>query len=90
MMIKCYYELDEKEAFMNAYYSFRVFVQRRKNVSEQHRKNYSNFLRIAKKLVNIRPKNKKSIENLAREISTTKALADKNWLEEKLKMYISL
>ena len=88
LMIKCYYELDEREAFINAYFSFRMFVQRRKNVSEQHRKNYLNFLRLTKKLINLRPRDKKAMDALIKEVSASKALADKNWLEEKLKGYI--
>lgn len=88
LMIKCFYETDEKEAFMNAYHSFRVFVQRRKNVSEQHRRNYLNFLRFAKLLMNLRPKNKAAIEKLANEINTAKAIADKNWLMEKMAVYL--
>ncbi|HLP52481.1 MAG TPA: hypothetical protein VK154_16450 [Chitinophagales bacterium] len=88
LMLKCYFELDEKEAFLNAYYSFRVFVQRRKNVSEQHRKNYLNFLRIAKKLMNLRVRDKGAIVKLQGEIASAKALADKNWLQEKLQVYL--
>lgn len=87
LMIKCYFELDEKEAFLNAYFSFRVFVQRRKNVSGQHRTNYLNFLRIAKKLMNLRLRDKGAIAKLQTEITTAKALADKNWLQEKLAIY---
>ena len=88
-MLKCYFELDEKEAFLNSYFSFRVFVMRRKNVSEQHRRNYLNFLRIAKKLMNLRVRDKIAIQNLQNEITNSKALADKNWLEEKLKIYLT-
>lgn len=87
LTIKCYYELDEQEAFFNAYESFRVFVTRRKNVSEQHRRNYLNFLRIAKKLMNLRPRDKKNIQNIQQEIKSQKALADKNWLEEKINFF---
>lgn len=89
LMLKCYFELDEREAFLNSYFSFRVFVMRRKNVSEQHRKNYLNFLRIAKKLMNLRARDKKAIQNLQTEIKNAKALADKSWLEEKLKVYLT-
>ena len=88
LMIKCYYELDEKEAFMNTYYSFRVFIQRRKNVSKQHQLFYQNLLRFAKKLMNIRPNDKKSIEKLSKEIQLSKAVADKHWLEEKLRVFL--
>lgn len=88
LMIKCYFEKDEKEAFMNAYYSFKVFVQRRKNVSAQHQRNYLNFLKFSKKLINIRPKNRKSVEKLALEIKNAVALADKNWLESKMNQYL--
>ncbi len=88
LMLKCYFETEEKEAFLNAYYSFRVFVQRRKNVSEQHRKNYLNFLRIAKKLMNLRPRDKKAIAALQKDIGSATALADKNWLQEKLNVYL--
>lgn len=89
LMLKCYFELDEKEAFLNSYFSFRIFVMRRKNVSEQHRRNYLNFLRIAKKLMNLRARDKKAIQNLQNEIKSAKALADKSWLEEKLKIYLT-
>jgi len=88
LMLKCYFELDEKEAFLNSYFSFRVFIMRRKNVSEQHRRNYLNFLRIAKKLMNVRVRDKKAIQKIETEIKTSKAIADKNWLEEKLKVYL--
>ena len=88
LMLKCYFELDETEAFMNTYYSFRTFVQRRKNVSKQHQKFYLNLLRLSKKLMNLRPSDRKAIEKLDKEIKTSTALADKNWLEEKLKVYL--
>ncbi len=87
LMIKCYYETDEKEAFMNAYQSFRIFVQRRKNVSEQHRRNYLNFLRFAKLLMNLRPRNKAAVTKLAEQINSAKAIADKSWLVEKVKAF---
>lgn len=87
MMLKCYYETDEKEAFMNTYQSFRVFVQRRKNVSEQHRRNYLNFLRIAKKLINLRPRSNDAAKIVA-EIESSKAIADKNWLLEKARVFL--
>lgn len=89
LTLKCYFELDEKEAFLNAYFSFRIFIMRKKNVSEQHRRNYLNFLRIAKKIMNLRVRDKKAVQHLQFEIQNAKALADKNWLEEKLKVYLS-
>lgn len=87
LMLKCYYELSEHEAFLNSYYNFRMFVMRKKNVSEQHRRNYLNFLRIAKKLMNLRPRDKKNVQKIENEIQNQKALADKNWLEEKIKVF---
>lgn len=87
LMIKCFYETDEREAFMNAYQSFRVFVQRKKNVSTQHRRNYLNFLALAKKLMNLQARNKKAIEKLNYEIENAKAIADKTWLQEKIKVF---
>ena len=89
LMLKCYFELDEKEAFLNSYFSFRTFVMRKKNVSEQHRRNYLNFLRIAKKLMNLRMRDKKAIQKIEAEIKNAKAIADKIWLEEKLKIYLT-
>lgn len=88
LMLKCYFELDEKEAFLNACYSFRVFIGRRKNVSLQHRNNYQNFLRLAKKLMNLRPRNKAAVQKLHTEIEAAKAIADKNWLQQKLQPYL--
>ena len=38
--------------------------------------------------MNLRPSDKKAIEKLEAEIKNSKALADKNWLEERLKIYL--
>jgi len=89
LMLKCYFDMDEREAFLNSYFSFRVFIMRRKNVSEQHRRNYLNFLRVAKKIMNLRSRDKKAILAIQKEIKDSKALADKGWLEEKLKIYLT-
>ncbi|MFN8310203.1 MAG: hypothetical protein U0T73_09600 [Chitinophagales bacterium] len=84
LMLKCFYETDEKEAFLNAYYSFRQYVNRKKNVSSQHRRNYSNFLRFAKLLINLRSSDKARCARISSNLKATAHMADKRWLLEKM------
>jgi len=60
-------------------------LSRKKIISEQHRNNYTNFIRIALKIFRAEHKNKKQLAQIAELFQEAKGIADKGWLLEKYK-----
>lgn len=84
MLLATYYETDEIEALYSLLDSFRVYLNRRKDIPERGRKNYKNLIKFTKKLTRINPRDKKSLEKLKKEIEGTKDFVDRKWLMEKI------
>ncbi|MBK7871116.1 MAG: hypothetical protein IPJ74_10705 [Saprospiraceae bacterium] len=84
MLLKTYYELNEFLALDSLIDSFRIYLRRNKLISKEVRQQYLNVLRFVKKLSNTRPKDQKAIANVRQEIDACRALADKNWILQKL------
>lgn len=84
MQLKIYYEMEEFEALDSLIDSFRTFLRRNRLISDHHRTNYLNLIRFVKKLSRLRPRDKKRLETLQKEIAATDQLADTNWLNEKV------
>jgi len=53
-------------------------------ISKNVRQQYLNVLRFTKKLANVAPYDKKSVQKIREQIETCKALADKKWLLDKV------
>jgi hypothetical protein len=85
LLLKSYYELDEKEAFDNLADTFKTFLRRKKAVAESHRQSYGNFLRLAKQLNQLRTGRAEQAKLLGHDIEKAKPCADKGWLLAKLK-----
>lgn len=88
MLLKTYYELNEKDALESLTMSFRIFLRRNKLISEQHRINYLNLITFTKKLININSEEKFKIKQLKQKVNETKNVADINWLLEKINQKI--
>lgn len=84
MQLKIYYELEEFEALDSLIDSFRTFLRRNRLISDHHRTNYLNLIRFVKKLSRLRPRDKKRLDALQKEIAATHQLADTKWLKEKV------
>jgi hypothetical protein len=84
MLLKTYYELNEFLALDSLTDSFRIYLRRNKLISREVKQQYLNVLRFVKRLSNIAPFDTKSIEKIRMQINTCKALADKNWILEKV------
>ncbi|MEM7105310.1 MAG: hypothetical protein AAF502_19385 [Bacteroidota bacterium] len=84
MLLKTYYETGEYNAMEALIESFRVLLRRKKVISEHHRANYGNFIKFVQKLIRMVPGDKKAIENLRKSIASTPAIADVEWLLEKV------
>jgi hypothetical protein len=59
--------------------SFRLFISRRE-LSEYHRKNYSNIVAIVKKMLSLSPHDEKGRVALREKIKTTEVLTEREWL----------
>lgn len=79
-----YYELDEVEALFSILDSFRVYLNRNKEIPTSRKTHYLNMIRIVKKLSGIRPGDQAQIDKLKAEIEKLKAIASKGWIMEKI------
>ncbi len=84
MLLATYYEMDEIEPLYSLMDSFRAYLNRRKDISEQKRSDYTNLIKFIKKIIKIAPNDKKTLEKLKKEIISTKNIASKGWLREKI------
>jgi hypothetical protein len=84
LLMASYYELDEIEALGSLLDTFRVYLNRNKELPSTRRKHYLNTISIVRKLAKIIPGDTKQIEKLAAEVETTQGVVSKNWILEKL------
>ena len=83
-LLKIYYELDETEPLFSIMESFRVYLNRHKEIPLQRRKNYFSLIKFTKKLINLMPGNKKELEKIKAELAKTESAIDP-WILEKIK-----
>jgi len=81
MLLKIFYETNEKEALHSQIASFSIFLKRNKLIANNVRESYQNFVTFLNKLIKNNPS--KSIQ-LKKDIKAAKLLMYKNWLLEKL------
>ncbi|MEM6317653.1 MAG: hypothetical protein AAF960_08280, partial [Bacteroidota bacterium] len=84
MLIAVYYETDEIEPLYSLFESFRVYLNRKKEITQDHKKFYTNFIKFTKKLTKVIPGDKRVIDKLKSEIGETKGIANLKWLKEKI------
>ncbi len=85
MLLKTYYETNEIDALLSLLFSFRMFLRRKKGISEHHRTNYLNLVRFTEKIIALPPNpNSEKIDRIKQQIRKTGNVADANWLKEKL------
>jgi hypothetical protein len=86
ILIAVYYELDEDEALLSLMDSFKTFLNRHKEISETQRTNYHNLMKYTRKLLRLKPGDKKEIEKIKQEMEDDKkvGIASMKWVYEKL------
>lgn len=77
MLLKIYFETKETEAFISLISTFRVFLQRNKQVPKEVKTPYLNFVNLLHLLSKTNHKNK---EALREKISSMDMLTDRSWL----------
>ncbi|MBL4716623.1 MAG: hypothetical protein COA57_14585 [Flavobacteriales bacterium] len=83
-LLKTYYEADEITALYSLIDSSRIFLRRNKLISDNHRRNYLNFINYLKKLTKLLPDDQAKLARMKSEIKNVKDIADINWLLEKI------
>ena len=84
LLMASYYELDEIEALHSLLDTFRVYLNRNKELPATRRKHYLNTIGIVRKLSRITDGNMKQIDKLTKELESTQGVVSKNWIFEKL------
>lgn len=85
MLINAYYELDEQDALDSFIESFRVFLNRNKNIPQQRKKSYLNLLKYVRRLIRLAPNDKAAVAQLKEEVIREKARhVNHEWLLEKI------
>jgi len=84
LLMASYYELDEIEALGSLLDTFRVYLNRNKELPATRRKHYLTTISIVRRLSKITHGDTKQIEKLTTEVETTQGVVSKNWILEKL------
>ncbi|MEZ4917625.1 MAG: hypothetical protein R2792_00855 [Saprospiraceae bacterium] len=85
MVVMTYYDLDELDALESFIESFRVFLNRHKDIPSQRRKSYLKWLKYVRQLTRLVPNDREKRNQLRQEILDKKAvIGNAEWLLEKL------
>lgn len=84
ILLRIYFERGFTEALESHLDSFQVYLSRSKNIGYQ-RDNYSNLLRIVRKMTRLDSRDDKARSALLAEVEQTQAIAEKRWLIEQLR-----
>lgn len=84
MLIATYYEQDEIEPLYSLFDSFRVYLNRNKDIPDSRRVSYKNLIKFTKKLIKVRPKDRSKLKKLKEEVIETSNIASEGWLKEKI------
>ena len=85
-LIAIYYELDEDNALMALMDSFKIYLNRHKDIAKNKRTHYSNFIKYVRKMLKLMPGDKKEIESIKKEMEEDRktGIASEKWILEKL------
>lgn len=83
-LIGAYYEVDEIDPLFSLLESFRVYLNRNKEIPSARKTNYKNLVKFTKKLLGLPPSDSKKLAQLKQEVEATKNIASRDWLLEKI------
>lgn len=83
MLIIAFYELGHKEIASSSINAFKIFILRHKNIPDQYKLVFGNFVSFSEKLIKQEFSTKK-LQNLKNQLVKENNVASKNWLMEKI------
>ncbi len=84
MLLRMYYETGAFMALESLLASFTTYLRRKRQIADQQKTAYFNTIRFVRKLIALRPGNKKERMALKTEIAGTALVAEKDWLMERV------
>jgi len=81
LMIQTAFELSEVELLMSSLESFRLYLLRNEDIPTNMKSTYSNFIRLVRKLGNIKFSYRQFSDDLLSEIENTRPLINTGWLK---------
>ncbi|MFN4255795.1 MAG: hypothetical protein ACK4Q5_12400 [Saprospiraceae bacterium] len=85
LLLSTYYELNEYEMLDSFMESFRVYLNRHKDISLQARKSFLNFIKFTRRLIRLTPGDKNAIQKLRDDLQKEKSsTVNFEWLMEKI------
>lgn len=78
MLLKIFFEKDETEAFLSLAHSYKLLLLRERNLADDIKASYRNFVRLTTKLYKTRDQSK--LEGIRSEILRTKRINARRWL----------
>lgn len=85
-LLMIHFETQNSVGMESLTHSFRMFLDREDRVASFHRKNYGDFIRFYKRLVEMPPGAKEKIQKLRQEIAQSGLQTGQSWLREKLEL----
>ncbi len=90
LLLRTYYALHDTEALMSLIETFRIYVIRTQKITTDQKRSYTNFLRFAKRLVQLRHNAstfskkvlREKLDELAQKVESTDNVINKYWLLE--------
>jgi hypothetical protein len=90
LLMRTYYALHDTEALLSLIETFRIYVIRNQKITTDQKRSYTNFVRFAKKLVQLRHNAstfskkilKEKLDDLASKVENTENVINKIWLLE--------
>ena len=80
MLVRMYFETDEYAALDSLLASLGAYLRRKRQVSEQQRTAYQNFIRLVRRLESTPKMDKNGRAMLRAEVLETALVAEKDWL----------
>ena len=84
VLLMTYFEQKEEDALYSFLESFKMYINRHKNVAQERKDLYLNLVKFVKKIVELPPNDRKAVQKLKEEVEATKNVASLNWLKEKV------
>ncbi len=93
LLLRIYYDLNEDNSIQSLFFSVKQYLKRNDVLSEQKHHRYSALFNFALQLFKIKQtmpyqtkqKNEKDLQNIESKIENNSAVANLNWLKEKIK-----
>jgi len=83
-LVMTYYEVGDIDPLFSLLESFRVYLNRNKEIPSARKTNYKNLIKFTKKLISLPPSDSKKLLQLKQEVESTKNIASRDWLLEKI------